>query len=96
MSTMENVLLVAAVIVWMLGAWVTPMVIASLKGKNGLVLAGLLVGGAIVWWIGAIRLAKPDSYWARRYYDQGKRERSEARFGAGGRIGTFDGARRPA
>jgi hypothetical protein len=88
MSTTENVLLVAAVIVWMLGAWLTPLVIASLKGKNNLVLAGLLIGGVIVWWIGAIRLAKPDSYWARRYYDREKRDRSEARFGAAPHAGA--------
>ena len=30
--------------------------------------------------VGAIRLAKPESYWAKRYYDEQKLERSRRRF----------------
>jgi hypothetical protein len=39
-----------------------------LKGKLGFAFAGLIGVLNVLWWIGAIRLAKPTSWWARRYY----------------------------
>ena len=39
-----------------------------LKGKFGFAFAGIIGVLNFLWWIGAIRLAKPNSWWARRYY----------------------------
>jgi hypothetical protein len=39
-----------------------------LKGKVGFALAGFVGFLHFLWWIGAIRLAKPNSWWARRFY----------------------------
>jgi hypothetical protein len=39
-----------------------------LKGKSGFALAGFVGFLHFLWWIGAIRLAKPNSWWARRFY----------------------------
>lgn len=55
-------------------------VICLLKGKIASGLVGLLI--PFVGMIGAIRLAKPSSYWARRFYGATKTERARARFGA--------------
>ena len=46
-------------------------IVTALKGKWGFVLLGLLA--AIFWYVGAIRLGKPGSYWYRKYYDEAKR-----------------------
>ena len=54
-------------------------VIAALKGKPLLVLAGLVLT-PVVWVVGTARLAKPNSYWARRFYARAKRERAQQRF----------------
>ena len=47
------------------------------KGKYGMALLGIVFHPA--WPIGAIRLAKPNSFWARKYYDDAKRARSVER-----------------
>jgi hypothetical protein len=60
-------------------AVVACIVITFMKGKNGMGVVGLLI--AIVAVVGAIRLAKPDSYWARKFYGEHKRRRATARFG---------------
>jgi hypothetical protein len=60
--------------------WVVPIVITAMKGKQGMVLAGVFFHPC--WWVGAIRLAKPDSYWARRFYDDDKLYRAHDRFPA--------------
>jgi hypothetical protein len=39
-------------------------VVTALKGKWGFFFLGLVIGP--LWIIGAIRSAKPDSYWARK------------------------------
>ena len=49
-------------------------VVTALKGKWGVLVVGLLVGPA--WLLGAIRLARPDSFWARRFYGAEKRRRA--------------------
>lgn len=54
-------------------------VIAALKGKPFLVLAGLVLT-PVLWVVGTARLAKPNSYWARRFYTDAKIERAERRF----------------
>ena len=54
------------------------LVVCWLKGKPGMVLAGLFV--PLVGLIGAIRLAKPSSYWAWHWYDQDKITEAQRRF----------------
>jgi hypothetical protein len=51
-------------------------VICALKGKWGFLLLGLLIHW--FWIFGAIRLAKPDSWWARRNYGPDKLDPLEA------------------
>jgi hypothetical protein len=68
-----------------LGIWVavlTPLVITAMKGQWVLLIAGFVTVG-LVWFIAACRLAKPGSYWARRFYDPEKLARSRARYGEG-------------
>jgi hypothetical protein len=52
-------------------------VVAFLKGKAKLGAFGLFVPGLAL--LGAVRLAKPNSLWARRFYPPAKLERSRAR-----------------
>jgi hypothetical protein len=56
------------------------LVITALKGKYVFAVVGLLF--TWFWIIGATRLAKPDSWWARHRYDASKLERSVERFKA--------------
>lgn len=51
-----------------------------LKGKIATGLIGLPI--PLVGLVGAIRLAKPSSFWARRFYDEAKMADAEGRFGA--------------
>jgi hypothetical protein len=55
---------VLAILALMLGA----IVVNGLKGKWGFVVGGFLIH--LLWPIGAIRLAKPGSWWATRFYDE--------------------------
>jgi signal peptidase I len=52
------------------------LVVTVLKGKRGVAALGILFWPAAV--IGAVRLAKPDSWWARRRYDADRRARAAA------------------
>ena len=58
--------------------WLTVCVVTALKGKWGFFVAGFLI--QLFWFIGAIRLAKPGSWWARRFYEGDKLARAQARF----------------
>ena len=55
-------------------------VICLLKAKYWTFVAGLFIG--LFWVVGAIRLAKPSSWWARRYYDGAKMALAVQRHGA--------------
>ena len=55
---------------------------AAAKGRFWLAAGGVLVPPAAA--VGAIRLAKPTSLWARRFYDADKIERARRRYGAPG------------
>jgi hypothetical protein len=55
-------------------------IVCLLKGKLALGLIGLPLPTVSL--LGAIRLAKPNSYWAKRHYGPEKMAKSEARFGA--------------
>jgi hypothetical protein len=63
--------------------------VCFLKGKKFAGLVGLFVPAVAL--VGAVRLAKPGSRWARRY-DGGKLDRARARF-AGGQLATAKEAR---
>jgi len=54
------------------------LVVCWLKGKPGMVVLGCFV--PLVGLIGAIRLAKPTSYWAWHWYDQDKMAEGQRRF----------------
>jgi hypothetical protein len=48
--------------------------VALLKGKLKIAVLGVIILGLGI--IGAVRLAKPDSWWARRFYDPGRGRRA--------------------
>jgi hypothetical protein len=74
LAVMYGVLLVAIVVV-------VPMVVTALKRQWLLFVAGWLALG-LVWWIAAFRLARPDSWWAHRFYDDDKLARARRRYPA--------------
>jgi lysyl-tRNA synthetase, class II len=74
-SLLENIELLLLQVPW----W-TFAVICFLKGKLIWGVVGIYVGPVAL--IGAIRLAKPHSWWARRRYEPEKLERSHRRYGA--------------
>ena len=52
--------------------------ICWLKGKRGFAILGLVI--PLLWLTGAIRLAKPASYWAWHWYDGAKMTRTQQRY----------------
>jgi hypothetical protein len=54
------------------------LVVCWLKGKRGFAVLGVII--PFVWLIGAVRLAKPTSYWATRWYGDAKMAKAEQRF----------------
>lgn len=62
----------AVLAVYVLGLLVAG-VITALKGKWGTLVVGLV---SFAWLFGAVRLAKPDSFWDRKFYDEGQRQRA--------------------
>ncbi len=54
------------VIAAVVGVFIVAVSACALKGKPGMAIGGMLIGGLAI--IGAIRLAKPDSFWARKHY----------------------------
>jgi hypothetical protein len=83
----SGVLVVVLVVV--VGSELASLVVCGLKGKQGLAFAGIFFHPC--WWVGAIRLAKPESWWARRCYGPEKRERADARFSRGDGATTWAG-----
>lgn len=75
-STLDSGGWVAASVIIMVHIGYT--VICLLKGKIATGLIGLPV--PTLSFVGSIRLAKPTSYWAKRYYSEAKMTRSVARF----------------
>jgi hypothetical protein len=75
MSTISTEALIGILIV---GLLLSLAVICAMKGKWGFAFLGLLLYP--VWLIGAIRLAKPGSLWASRWYGEDKLARAEQRF----------------
>jgi hypothetical protein len=58
---------------------VGPAVVTLLKGNYPAFLLGLLTLGA-VWMVAAFRLARPVSWWARRFYGEQKMRRARLRY----------------
>jgi hypothetical protein len=67
-----------AVVVLGLVLFFAPAAVTALKGHVWLFVAGFIA--YLVWPVAAFRLAKPNSAWARQYYDAEKLERSRARY----------------
>jgi hypothetical protein len=64
-----------------IGVSVAMVTVCFLKGKVWMGCISLLIGGPFVTIFGVSRLAKPDSWWARKYYDPTQLARARARFG---------------
>ena len=72
-------LVVVVILVIGIGA---PAGITWMKGHRGAFALGFLVIG-VVWWIAALRLARPSSLWACRFYGPEKMERARRRYISG-------------
>jgi hypothetical protein len=70
------------VVLVLLAAALAGLVVTALKRKWGSLVVGFVF--TPVWWVAATRLARPNSWWARRYYGAAKVERAERRSPAGG------------
>ena len=51
------------------------------KGQRAAFFLGFLLLG-MIWYVAACRLARPSSWWARRFYGPEKLRRAEKRFGS--------------
>lgn len=70
----------ALIIAASLSAYLGLLVTTLLKGKFWMGAISIVIGGPFVTIFGATRLAKPESWWARRFYDPTKIYRSRTRF----------------
>ena len=59
--------------------WLGCSALCALKGRRVYAVGNLLVVGTPVGWAGAARLAKPESWWARRFYGPEKLEQAKRR-----------------
>jgi hypothetical protein len=76
--SLEDAIIIASVVsTVVLG--VIPSVVCWLKGKRRWAVIGFFSAWHIV---AACRLAKPDSWWALRFYDEAKRSQALTRFAA--------------
>ena len=57
---------------------VVPGIVTLLKGQRLVFVAGLVLAGT-VWVVASFRLARPDSWWARRFYSGAKLDRARRR-----------------
>jgi len=62
-------------IVVLLASLAVSAVVAMLKGRWNLLLFGVM-GAFPLLWVAAVRLAAPDSWWARRFYGDERRARA--------------------
>lgn len=69
------------VVLVLVAAALAGLVVTALKRKWGSLIVGFVF--TPVWWVAAIRLARPSSWWARRYYGAAKVERAERRSASG-------------
>ena len=68
-------------ILLIVGLHIVAAVVTALKGKPWFFVVGFLIGWC--WIFGSLRLAKPQSWWARHFYDSPKLNESQLRFGSG-------------
>ena len=61
-------------------------VFGCLKGRYALSIVGLFILLGIPSLIAATRLARSDSWWAKRYYDEEKLQRSQERYPGNNRL----------
>lgn len=71
---------VIAILVPVLLIHIGCLVVCGLKGKWGVVALSVLVCGFLASVPGACRLARPSSWWARRFYDVPTMDRAITRF----------------
>jgi hypothetical protein len=74
----ENLLVLGILIVFV----GLPAGITWAKGQRAAFVLGFLVLG-MIWVVAACRLARPTSWWARRFYGPEKMQRALNRFGSG-------------
>jgi len=72
-------LVVLGILIVLIGV---PAGITWSKGQHTAFFLGFLLLG-MVWVVAACRLARPSSWWARRFYGPEKMKRAEVRFGPG-------------
>ncbi len=77
-TVMER-MLVLIILVVVVGV---PAGITWSKGQRAAFFLGFLLMG-MIWVVAACRLARPSSWWARRFYGPEKMQRARARFGLG-------------
>jgi hypothetical protein len=75
---MDDVLIPLIVAPILITTYIVAPVITGLKGRNDLVAFGVLLHP--IWWVGAFLLAKPNSWWARKFYDAEKLALAQRRF----------------
>jgi hypothetical protein len=80
LAVSTGVAIAYGIILWVV-LIVAPATITVLKGQWALFAAGWITIG-IVWWIAALRLGRPASWWAGHLYGPGKLARAESRYGA--------------
>ena len=68
-----------AYVIGLFSLFLGPVTVTELKGQSWLEGAGWFTGG-IAWWIGAFRLAHPESWWARHFYGPKKMARAVERY----------------
>lgn len=56
-----------------------PASVTWVKGHRAAFMFGVLVIG-FAWWVYCLRLARPSSQWARRFYGPDKMERARGRY----------------
>ncbi len=77
-SVRFHVMTAVLAVILILVLFVGPGVATALKGHRDLYSVGFLVP---LWWVGAVRLARPTSYWAYRFYGPAKLRLAEQRYG---------------
>ncbi len=70
---------IAYVVGLIVALFLGPVTVAEMKGHDWLVGFGWLTLG-VTWWIGAFKLARPESWWARHLYGPRKMARAEDRY----------------
>jgi hypothetical protein len=76
---LEERLLVLVILLVVVGI---PAAITWSKGQRAAFVLGFVVIG-LIWIVAACRLARPSSWWARRFYGPEKMQRALNRFGSG-------------